>query len=85
MSSPQPVTEAPKWPKVTATRKMTRPKKPEPKPAAAHKQATTKPKKKAVAIVETAAVKPTTPKLVVPPIVLPTHSRKFLISITSPS
>ena len=54
--SPQPVTEAPTQPKVTATRKTARCKKPEPK-------------KKAVAIVETAAAKPTTPKLVVP-----THS-----------
>ena len=49
--SPQPVTELPKQPKVTATMKTARPKKPQPIPAAAP----AKPKKKAVAIVETEA------------------------------
>jgi hypothetical protein len=64
--SPQPVTEAPKQPKVTATRKTARPKKPEPKIAAAPKPAAAKPKKKAFAIVETASAKPAKPKLVDP-------------------
>jgi hypothetical protein len=58
--------EAPKQPKVTATSKTARPKKPEPKTAAAPKPAAAKPKKKAVTIAETAAAKPTTPKLVDP-------------------
>ena len=61
--------EAPKQPKLTATRKTARPKKPEPKPAAAPKPVAAKPKTKAVAIVETGSAKSTTPKLVVP-----THS-----------
>jgi hypothetical protein len=55
----------PKQPKETATRKTARLKKPEPKPTAAHKPVTVKPKKKAVASVKTAADKPTTPTLMV--------------------
>jgi len=59
--TPQPVTEAPRQPKVTATRQTARPKKPETKSTAAGKS-----KKKAAASVKTAATKPTTPDLVVP-------------------
>jgi hypothetical protein len=65
-TSPQPVTEAPEQPKMTATRETARPKKPEPKSTAAPKRATVKARKKAAASVKTAAVKPSTPKLVVP-------------------
>jgi acetylglutamate synthase len=50
---------------VTNTRKTARPKKPQPKHAAAPKPAAAKTKKKAVAIVESAAAKPTTPNLMV--------------------
>jgi hypothetical protein len=64
---PQPVTEAPEQPKVTATRKTARPKKPEPKSTAGPtKPAAGKPKKKAAANVKTVAAKPKTPDLVVP-------------------
>jgi hypothetical protein len=58
--------EAPKQPKVAATRKTVRPKKPEPKSIAGPKPAAGKPKKKAAASVKTAAAKPTNPDLVVP-------------------
>ena len=64
--SPQPVTDALEQPKVTATRKTARPKKPEPKPTANFKPAVGKTKKKAAASVKTAAAKPTSPNLVVP-------------------
>ena len=63
--SPQPITEAPKQPKVTTTRKTARPKKPEPKSTAAPKPAAGKPKKKAAVSVKTVDAKPTTPDLVV--------------------
>ena len=62
----QPVTEVPKQPKVTASRKTARPKKPESKFSAVTKPPAGKLKKKAGASVKTAAVKPTTPDLVVP-------------------
>ena len=48
--SPQPVTEAPEWRIVTATRKMTRPQKHEPKFTAAPKRTVGKSKKKADAV-----------------------------------
>jgi hypothetical protein len=51
---------------VTATRKMARHQKSEPKTSAASKPAAVKPKKTAVASVKTAAAKPSTPNLVVP-------------------
>jgi hypothetical protein len=51
---------------VTATRKTTRPKKPDLKSTAAPKLAARKFKKKAAASVKPAAAKPTTPDLVVP-------------------
>ena len=63
--SPQPVTGAPKQPKVTTARKAARPKKPEPKSTAAPKPAAGKPKK-AAAIVKTAAAEHTTPNVLVP-------------------
>jgi len=63
--TPQPVTEVPRQPKVTATRKTAWPKKPEPKSAAANKPAAGKSKKKAAESVKTTAAKPTTPDLVV--------------------
>ena len=63
---PQPVTEVPRQPEVTATRKKAGPKKPEPKPTAAAQLAAGKSKKKVAASVKTAATKPTTPVLVVP-------------------
>jgi hypothetical protein len=50
--------EAPKHPIVTTTRKMARPEKPEPKPIAAPKQATGKPKKKAAVSIKTATAIP---------------------------
>jgi hypothetical protein len=56
--------EKPEKPTVTASRRTARPKKPEPKATADPKPGAVKPKKK-VASVETAAYKPTTPKLVV--------------------
>ena len=59
-SPPQPVTEVPRHPKVTANRKKARPNKPEPKPTAG------KSKKKVAARVKIAANKPTTPVLLVP-------------------
>jgi hypothetical protein len=46
-STPKPVTEASKQPKVTATRKMIKPKKPVPKPKSSTKSATEKPNNKA--------------------------------------
>ena len=52
---PQPVTEVPRQPKVTATRKKAGPKKPEPKPTAAAQPAAGKSKKKLAASVKTAA------------------------------
>jgi len=64
--SPQPVTVAHEQPIVTVTRKTARPEKPEPKPTAAPKPATGKPKKKAAVSVKTTAAKLTTPNLVVP-------------------
>ena len=63
---PQQVTEVPRQPKVTATRKKAGPKKREPKPTAAAQPAAGKSKKKVAAGVKTAATKPTTPVLVVP-------------------
>jgi hypothetical protein len=63
--TPQPVTEAPSQPKVTATRKTARSQKDKPKSTAATKPAAGKPKKKA-ASVKNAAAKPTTSELVVP-------------------
>ena len=64
--SRKPVTEEPRQPKVTATRKTVRPKKPEPKTTAAPKTTAVKPKKKATESVETVAAKFTTLNLVVP-------------------
>jgi hypothetical protein len=64
--TPQPVTEVPRQPKVTATRKTAGPKKLEPKSTAATKPAAGKSSKKAAASLKTAAAKPTTPDLVVP-------------------
>jgi len=63
---PQPVTEVPRQPKVTATRKKAGPKKPELKPTAAAQPAAGKSKKKVAASVKTAATKPATPVMVVP-------------------
>ena len=63
--TPQPVTEASKLPKVSANSKTARPKNSVPKTAAARKPVAAKPMKKAVAIVNTAAAKPTS-KLVDP-------------------
>jgi len=63
---PHQVTKAPAKPTVTVTRKTAKPKKPELKSTAAPQRASGKSKKKAVASVKTAAVKPTTPNLVVP-------------------
>ena len=77
---PQPVTEVPRQPKVTATRKKAGPKKLEPKPTAAVSPAAGKSKKKVAASVKTAATKPTTPVLVVP-----TTHRGNLRSPRSPS
>ena len=65
-TSPQPITEAHKQPKVTATRRTARLTKPEPKSTAGRKPATVKPKKTAAASVTTAAAKHTTTNLVVP-------------------
>ena len=62
---PQPVTELPRQPKVTANSKKAGPKKPEPKPTAAAQPAAGKSKKKVSASVKTAATKSTTPVLVV--------------------
>jgi hypothetical protein len=64
--NPQPVTVANKKPTVTATRKTARPKKPESKAKTYPKPAGIKPKNKAAASDESAAAKPTTPKLAVP-------------------
>ena len=64
--SPQPATEAPEQPIVTATSQTVKPEKPEPKLTAAPKPAAGKSKKKAAACVKTAAAKSTTPNLVVP-------------------
>jgi hypothetical protein len=63
--TPQPVTEAPEQPKVTAIRKTARPEKRQPKPTTTTKSAAGKSKKKLAASVKTAGVKPTTPDLVV--------------------
>jgi hypothetical protein len=63
--NPQLVTEAPKPPNVTATRKTAKSKKPVPKSTAATKAATVKPNKTAPASVKTVAAKPT--NLVVTP------------------
>jgi len=63
---PQPVTEVLKQPKVTATREKAGPKKPVPKSTTAVQQAAGKSKKKVAASVKTAAIKPTTPFLLVP-------------------
>ena len=65
-TTPQPVPEVPRQPKVTATRKTAGPKKPQPKSTAATKPAAGKLKKKSAASVKTAAAEPTTPDLVVP-------------------
>ena len=62
---PQPVTETPRQPKMTATRKKAGPKKPEPKPTAAAETAAGKLKKKIAASVKTVATKSTIPVLVV--------------------
>ena len=62
---PQPVTEVPEQPIVTATREKARPQKPEPKSTAVPKGTAGK-NKKAAASVKTAAAKPTLPNLVVP-------------------
>ena len=64
--SPQPVTEVPRQPNVTASNKKAGAKKPEPKPTAAAQPAAGKSKKKVAASVKTAATKPTTPVLVAP-------------------
>jgi len=61
----QPVTESSEQPSVTATRKTTRPQKSEHKTTADPKSAVGKSKKKAAAIVKTAAGKPTTSNLLV--------------------
>ena len=63
---PQPVTEVPRQPKVTATRKKAGPKKSETKPTAAAQPVVGKSKKKVAASVKTAATKPTTPVRVNP-------------------
>jgi hypothetical protein len=55
--NPQPVTEAPEQPKVTATRKTAKPKKPTPRPAAAVNATSAKPTKKASASYKTVAAK----------------------------
>ena len=68
--APQPVTEVPRQPKVTATRKNAGPKKPEPKPTAAAQPAAGNSKKNVAASVKSAATKPTSPVLVVPTIPL---------------
>ena len=65
--NPQPVTEAPKQPKVTTTRKTAKLKKLEPKTTAAPKPATVNPKKNAATSVKTVADKPNTSYLVVTP------------------
>jgi hypothetical protein len=62
----QSVTEEPKQPTVTTTRKTARPRKLEPKPTAATKPDAGKPKKKALASLKTAAAKPTTSELLFP-------------------
>jgi hypothetical protein len=77
--SPQPVTEAPEQPKVTATRMTPRPKKPERKSTAAPKSAAGKPKK------QPRVSKPRLPNRQPlnwwsPPKLPPPHSRKSLIS-----
>ena len=64
--TPQPVTEVPRQPKVTATKKVVGPKKPGHKPTASAQPAAGKSQKKVAASVITAATKPTTPVLVVP-------------------
>jgi len=64
--SPQPVTEVPRQPNVTANRKKAGPRIPEPKPTVAAQPAAGKSKKKLTASVKTAATKPTTPVLVIP-------------------
>jgi hypothetical protein len=63
--TPQPVTKVPKQLKVTATRKTAKPKKPEPKPTAAPKLGTVRPKKKVAASVKTVVDKPTTTPVVI--------------------
>jgi hypothetical protein len=84
--SPQPVSEALEQPKVTATRKMTRPKKPVHKSSAGPKPDAGKPKTKAAWNVKTASDKLTTPTWWSLHKLPPPHSRKFLISsITFPS
>jgi len=65
-SPPQLVTEVPRQPKVTATRKQAGPKKPEPKHTAAAQPGAGKSKEKIAASVKTAATKPPTSVLVVP-------------------
>jgi len=67
---PQPVTEVPRQPKVSANRKKAGPKKPEPKPTAAAQPTTGKSKKKLAASVKTGATKPTNPGLVLPTVPL---------------
>jgi hypothetical protein len=74
----QSVTEAPKQPKLTTTRKTATPRNPDPKSTAATKPAAGKPKKKAASSVKTAAVKHTTPELVVP-----TQSSTSPLEVTS--
>jgi hypothetical protein len=64
--TPQPVTEAPRQPKMTATRQTARPKKTETKSTAATKPAAGKSKKKAAASVKTASANLSTSELVVP-------------------
>ena len=64
--TPQPVTEAPRQPNVTATSKKAGSKKPESKSTAAAQPAAGKSKKKVAAVIKSAANKPATPVLVVP-------------------
>jgi hypothetical protein len=65
--NPQPVTEAPEQPNMTATRKTAKPKKPAPRPAAAAKATSAKPTKKAPTSVKTVASKFQTNDLVATP------------------
>jgi hypothetical protein len=64
--SPQPVPEVPEQPNVTATKKTSMSKNPEPKPTEPPKTAPEKPKSKTTASAKTATTKPTTPYMVIP-------------------
>ena len=75
---PQPVTEAPEVPIVTATGETAKPQKTGPKSTAAPKRAAGKSKKNVAASVKTAAATHTTPNLLVP-----THSSTYTLERTS--